>query len=139
MDFFFPPSIDQLPNAKAAVAFVPDSGTVFREDTALDVRTLKGGQKFVPWSMRNDMPYDIISKIEDDEPLATCQQFNTEVCYGPGLQYNAERCTPDVQDDIDDFLLQNDLAGYFLGVRVKILSTSALAYRLSSSTKMPPV
>ena len=116
MDFNFSPSIEQLPNAKASVAFVPDSGTVFREDTALDSRVLRGGQRFIPWGMDNAMPYNIISKIEDDETLATCQQFNAEVCYGAGLQYNTEHCTPEVQDDIEDFLLQNDLAGYFLGV-----------------------
>ena len=37
MDFSFS-SIEPIPNAKAAVAFVPDSGTVFREDTRLDTR-----------------------------------------------------------------------------------------------------
>ena len=76
MDFFFQPSIEQLPNAKASAAFVPDSGTVFREDTKLDSRILNGGQRFVPWGMDNAMPYNIISKIEDDETLATCMQFN---------------------------------------------------------------
>lgn len=116
MDFYFQPSIEQLPNAKASVAFVPDSGTVFREDTDLDSRVLKGGQRFIPWGMDNAMPYNIIAKIEDDETLATCQQFNAEVCYGAGLQYNTDRCTPKVQDEIEDFLLQNDLAGYFPGV-----------------------
>ena len=176
MDFNFSPSIEQMPNAKASVAFVLDSGTVFREDTALDSRVLRGGQRFIPWGMDNQMPYNIISKIEDDETLArayrtTCaqifafkgenraqwaatlsnqklfkgvfdlggraamaliwlwrksqilrqslaltKQFNAEVCYGAGLQYNTEHCTPEVQDDIEDFLLQNDLAGYFLGV-----------------------
>ena len=109
-------SIEPIPNAKAAVAFVPDSGTVFREDTRLDYRVLNGGQRFVPWGVDNAMPYNIISKVEDDETLATCMQFNAEVCYGAGLQYNTDRCTTQVQDDIEDFLLQNDLAAYFLGV-----------------------
>ena len=62
------------------------------------------------------MPYDIISKIEDDETLATCQQFNAEVCYGAGLQYNTDKCTTQVKDDIDEFFMNNDLATYFLGV-----------------------
>ena len=115
MDFSFS-SIEPIPNAKAAVAFVPDSGTVFREDTRLDYRVLNGGQRFVPWGVDNAMPYNIISKVEDDETLATCMQFNAEVCYGAGLQYNTDRCTAKVQDDIEDFLLQNDLAAYFLGV-----------------------
>ena len=117
MDFFsFYPSIELLPNGKTAVAFVPDSSIVFREDTRLDVRTLPNGMKFIPWGTDNMMPYNIISKIEDDETLATCQQFNAEVCYGAGLRYNADQCTQAVKDDIDEFFMNNDLATYFLGV-----------------------
>ena len=117
MDFFsFQPSIELLPNGKTAVAFVPDSSIVFREDTRLDVRTLPNGMKFIPWGADNLMPYNIISKIEDDETLATCQQFNAEVCYGAGLRYNADQCTQAVKDDIDEFFMNNDLATYFLGV-----------------------
>ena len=70
-EFSFQPSIELLPNNAGAVAFVPDSSTVFREDTRLDVRTLPNGMKFIPWGVDNHMPYDIISKIEDDETLAT--------------------------------------------------------------------
>ena len=118
MDFFFNPnpSIELLPNGKTAVAFVPDSSTVFREDTRLDVRTLPNGMKFIPWGTDNMMPYNIISKIEDDETLATCQQFNAEVCYGARLRYNADQCKPQVQNNIDEFFMNNDLATYFLGV-----------------------
>ena len=116
MDFSFQPSIELLPNNAGAVAFVPDSSTVFREDTRLDVRTLPNGMKFIPWGVDNHMPYDIISKIEDDETLATCQQFNAEVCYGAGLQYNTDKCTAQVKADIDEFFMNNDLATYFLGV-----------------------
>ena len=110
------PSVELLPNAKAQVAFVPDSSIVFREDTRLDVRTLPNGMKFIPWGADNMMPYNIILKIEDDETLATCQQFNAEVCYGAGLRYNADQCKQAVKDDIDEFFMNNDLATYFLGV-----------------------
>ncbi len=68
------PSIELLPNGKTAVAFVPDSSTVFRKDTRLDVRTLPNGMKFIPWGADNMMPYNIISKIEDDETLATTRE-----------------------------------------------------------------
>lgn len=115
-DFSFIPSVELLPEGKAAVAFVPDSSTVFREDSRLDVRTLPSGQKFIPWGMDNTMPYDIISKIEDDETLATCQQFNAEVCYGAGLTYNTDQCAAPVKEEIDEFFMNNDLASYFLGV-----------------------
>ena len=60
------------------------------------------------------MPYEILELIESDEALSTCQIFNAEVCYGGGLVY---RTTDDkLRDAIDDFILENDVAGYFLGV-----------------------
>lgn len=51
MDFLFQPSVELLPNAKAAAVFVPDSSTVFREDSRLDVRTLPNGMRFVLWGV----------------------------------------------------------------------------------------
>lgn len=115
-DFSFTASVENLPHAKSAALFVPDSSTVFREDTHLDVRTLPNGMKYIAWGVENTMPYDIIAKIEDDETLATCQQFNAEICYGAGLQYNTDQCDACTRNEIDDFFLQNDIASYFLGV-----------------------
>ena len=59
---------------------------------------------------------DIINLIESDETLSTCQMFNAEVCYGSGLVYDTELATAQVQAQVDDFMLDNDLASYFLGV-----------------------
>lgn len=115
-DFSFTPSVELLPDAKGQAAFVPDSSTVFREDSRLEVRTLPNGMRFIPWGVDNMMPYDIIGKIEDDETLATCQQFNAEVCYGAGLRYNTEGCDERTREEIEDFFMNNDMASYFLGV-----------------------
>ena len=116
MDFSFQPSVELLPNAKSAAMFVPDSSTIFREDSQLDTKTLPNGQKYVPWGADDQMPYNIISKIEDDETLATCQQFNSEICYGAGLTYNTDKCKIPVRTAVDDFFMNNDFASYFLGV-----------------------
>ena len=50
------------------------------------------------------------------ETLATCQCFNAEVCYGSGLQYCTAEASAKVKNDVEDFLLDNDLAAYFLGI-----------------------
>ena len=115
-DFSFTASVETIPNANSAALFVPSTSTIFREDTRLDVRTLPNGMKYIPWGVNNDMPYHIIAQIEDDETLATCQQFNTEVCYGAGLSYNTDNCSTSVRNEIDDFFMSNDLPSYFLGV-----------------------
>ena len=70
----------------------------------------------MPWGGDNLLPYHVLDMIESDETLSTCQIFNAEVCYGNGLQYNTEACTKQVKDEIQDFLLCNNMATYFLGV-----------------------
>lgn len=62
------------------------------------------------------MPYNIINLIESDETMSTCQMFNAEVCYGSGLVYDTKLVTAQVQSQVDDFMLDNDLASYLLGV-----------------------
>ena len=62
------------------------------------------------------MPFDVIDLIEKDETLSTCLVFNAEVCFGSGLRYDTCLASQTVHDEIEDFLLDNDLAAYFLGV-----------------------
>lgn len=62
------------------------------------------------------MPFDLLALVEKDETLATCQCFNAEVCYGSGLQYCATDASAPVKSAVEDFLLDNDLAAYFLGI-----------------------
>ena len=85
-------SIEQLPNINAAVAFVPDSSHVFKDDVDIVPITLTDGLQYVPWGADNQMPYHVLDMIERDETLSTCQMFNAEVCYGNGLQYNTDSC-----------------------------------------------
>ena len=68
--------------------------------------------KYIPWGGDNQMPYNIIDLIESDETMSTCQMFNAEVCYGSGLVYDTELATAQVQAQVDDFMLDNDLASY---------------------------
>ena len=109
-------SVEQLPTASASVAFTVDSGKVFREDGEIVPVTLSHGIQYMPWGGDNLLPYNVLDMLEIDETLSTCQIFNAEVCYGNGLQYNTEACTKQVKDEIQDFLLCNNMATYFLGV-----------------------
>ena len=109
-------SVEQLPNNSASVAFTVDSGKVFREDVDMVPVTLSNGIQYMPWGADNQMPYHVLSMIEKDETLSTCQIFNAEVCYGNGLQYNTEACSQSIRNEVEDFLLCNNMATYFLGV-----------------------
>ena len=69
-------SVETLPNLSARAAFQVNSSAVFKEDVDI-----------VPVIIDNNMPFDILKLIEDDETFSTCQMFNAEVCYGNGLVY----------------------------------------------------
>lgn len=101
---------------KAAAVFIVNSAEVFREDEDISPVIIDDKTSYMPWGADNEMPYNILDLIESDETLSTCQIFNAEVCYGAGLQYDCNNATAQVQQQVEDFLLDNDLPSYFLGV-----------------------
>ena len=109
-------SVEQLPDARSSVVFTVDSSQVFREDVDMVPVRLSDSLSYMPWGADNQMPYGVLDLIEKDETLSTCQMFNAEICYGNGLQYNTDACTAAVREQVEDFLLANNLASYFLGV-----------------------
>lgn len=117
-DFSYIPStsVVTLPGARASAAFLPKTSEVFKEEHNIVPIIINDKMKYIPWGGDNQMPYNIIDLIESDETMSTCQMFNAEVCYGSGLVYDTELATAQVQTQVNDFMLDNDLASYFLGV-----------------------
>ena len=109
-------SVDDIPGLEAKAVFTVDSAQVFREDREIAPLVIDSGLSVMPWGANNRMPHDIISKVEDDETLATCQVFNAEVCYGAGLKYEVVDGDPLMQEIVDDFFMDNDMPSYFLGL-----------------------
>lgn len=117
-DFSFipPTSAVTIPGAHASAAFTSKTSEVFKEEHNIAPIIINDKMKYIPWGGDNQMPNNIIDLIESDETMSTCQMFNAEVCYGSGLVYDTELATAQVQAQVDDFVLDNDLASYFLGV-----------------------
>jgi len=109
-------SVEVIPDSKAGVAFTSKSSEVFKEDQDILPIKIDEGYEFMPWGADNMMPYEILDLIEKDETLSTCQIFNAEVCYGNGLVYDTAAATAEVSQQVDDFLIDNDIPSYFLGV-----------------------
>ena len=116
MEFLNLSSVELLPNAKASAAFTVDSSKVFKEQQDIPPIVIDEGLSYIPWGADNQMPYEILNLIESDETLSTCQMFNAEVCYGSGLVYNTDKSTTKTREQVDDFFLENNIAGYYLGV-----------------------
>ncbi len=108
--------METLPGYEARAAFTINSASVFREDVDIVPTIVDDMLSYVPWGGDNQMPFDLLALVEKDETLATCQCFNAEVCYGSGLQYCTAETSARGKNDVEDFLLDNDLAAYFLGI-----------------------
>lgn len=109
-------SVENIPGFEARAAFTVRSAAVFREDGDITPVPISDTLAYMPWGGDNEMPYNILDLIEKDETLATCQCFNAEVCYGAGLRYDTSHSSPTTKQEVEDFLMDNDLAAYFLGV-----------------------
>ena len=109
-------SVETLPNLSARAAFQVNSSAVFKEDVDIGPVVIDDTLSYVPWGGDNNMPFDILKLIEDDETLSTCQMFNAEVCFGSGLRYDTCLATAAVKSEVEDFFLDNDIASYYLGV-----------------------
>ncbi|MDE6330053.1 MAG: phage portal protein [Muribaculaceae bacterium] len=70
----------------------------------------------MPWGGDNLMPYDILEKIEADETMVSCLEFNSEMCYGAGLTYDVTDCLPKDARRVKDFFEDNAVERYFMGV-----------------------
>ena len=116
MDFLNFNSVENVPGIEARAAFTLNSATVFKEDIDIVPTIVDKTLSYIPWGSDNQLPYNVIDLIEKGETLATCQVFNAEVCFGSGLRYDTCLASQTVRDEIEDFMLDNDLAAYFLGV-----------------------
>lgn len=114
-DFLFN-SVENIPGYNAAAAFSVKSASVFKEDVDIIPTKISDNIEYMPWGSDNNMPFNILNLIDQDETISTCQMFNAEVCYGSGLKYNCDSASVETADRVEDFLLDNDLPSYFLGV-----------------------
>lgn len=78
MDFLNFNSVEDLPGLNARAIFKVDSSSVFKEDVDIVPTIIDDKLSYIPWSGDNQMPFDILSLIEKDETLATCQCFKAE-------------------------------------------------------------
>ena len=120
MDFSFSDlnynSVETLPGFEARATFTVNSSSVFKEDVDIVPTIVDDSLSYIPWGGDNNMPFDILQLIEDDETLSTCQMFNAEVCFGSGLRYDTCLASAAVKSEVEDFFLDNDIASYYLGV-----------------------
>ncbi|WP_300132660.1 hypothetical protein [Duncaniella sp.] len=115
-NFFDTFSVHNVPQTNVRAAIVTKTTTVFRESSDLNITKTHDGIEYVTWGADDMLPYNLLDLIEKDETLSTCQIFNAEVCYGSGLKYCTKDASSAVKSEVEDFLLDNPMPDYFLGV-----------------------
>ena len=109
-------SVVEIPVLKGSVAFTTNTSEVFKENEDMVPVKIADGYEYMPWGANNELPYKILELIDSDETLSTCQMFNAEVCYGSGLVYDTSEASSSVKKAVDNYMMDNDMASYFLGV-----------------------
>ena len=70
-------SVENLSGFDARAAFTVNFASVFREDVDIVPTIVGDSLSYVPLGGDNNMPFDILKLIEDDETLSTCQMFKS--------------------------------------------------------------
>ena len=116
-----------LPGVKAIVTFEP-SRKMFEYVTQglvyITTEKKEGLRGLVPWGQMNDLPQQIMKKVEKSPQLSSGMLFNIEIGYGDGISYGkwevdaaGKRTFRELRGtipEIDQFLLDNDMNGYLL-------------------------
>ena len=79
-------SVENLPGFEARAAFTVNFASVFREDVDIVPTIVDDSLSYVPWGGDNNMPFDILKLIEDDETLAICLTAATRWIFPFGKQ-----------------------------------------------------
>ena len=110
--------ISASPSEQMLAAFVPARSEVWKEDdSGITPQKLRDGSLYMPWGANNDIPYEVLDKIEQDETMSTCQQHNIKNCYACGLEYALhDKGNAELRKSVEKFITRNDLTSYYLGV-----------------------
>ena len=110
-------SVEAIPQI-GAVIVEGDTDIVYREEGETAPLPIPGtSHNYIPWGGDNQLPYKIIDRVEEDETLTVCHDFQSEALFAGGLDYVCDDVVPDaVREMVEDFTLDNNLAEYHLGI-----------------------
>lgn len=107
----------EVPGCRASAVFTTPPNSVFREQGEVLPMAVTDSVTIMPWGADNRMPYTVMNHIDSDETMSTCMEFNAEVLYGAGLQYDTSGARDSgTAAEVEEFFERNDMASYFMGV-----------------------
>ncbi len=108
-------SVEILPNDTAVFFYSPVK--LYEETGDISPVQLTERISYMPWGADNNIPYQVLDRIQADETMTTCQAFNAEICYGSGIEYlpSADEAAAPERQAVRSFLLSNDLPSVWFG------------------------
>lgn len=105
---------------KAAFTTYSHAECIFREQSEISPAAVPGtrSEHYWPWGSRNDMPFEILEKIEKDETAGSCLKFGSEALFGGGIQYLTDQENSPYSKDVEDFFLDNRMQYFMLGTAI---------------------
>jgi len=110
-------NLTYLPEAKAIIAQVPSADMLTDPDSTITLDKYK----VVPWGESNNLPAEVLKKIQDSEIVASNLDHNIKMMYGQGVhpfikstENGKDKFTPCIDERVLEFYENNDIPGYFL-------------------------
>lgn len=101
-----------------AISKVEDTTDIFSADIATPrPREVPGyrGEQYIPFGDNNDMPFEIIKKVAEDEVLSQNKFFNALTCYGAGLAlHDPTTGKPTTNSEVKAWAQRQNLPLFFL-------------------------
>lgn len=101
----------------AIMSEMSSSSDIFDEDGLISARHVPGytNYMYVPFGYDDQLPFNIIRMIGDDEIMSQNKFFNVLTCYGNGLRYNDPKTgTATTDPEINRWMMGNSLQEFFL-------------------------
>lgn len=102
---------------QCALASVDDTTQVFADTIDVAPVPVPGHPAFtyIPWGEDDQLPYDVIDRIGQDEVTSQNKLFNVLTCYGRGIQFtDTTTHTPTTDPEVRRWRLRQNLPSYFL-------------------------
>ena len=99
-------------NDRFAAIFSEDTRNIFDYEDVTPTAVKKSYRGMVPWGDNNELPYEMISKIGNDEVMSSNMWFNIRTAYGRGFRVTKNGGPVD-SDDVKRFFRRNNMIKYW--------------------------
>lgn len=99
-------------NDRFAAIFSENTRNIFDYEDVTPTAVKKSYRGMVPWGDNNELPYEMISKIGNDEVMSSNMWFNIRTAYGRGFRVTKNGGPVD-SDDVKRFFRRNNMIKYW--------------------------